>query len=112
VPVPGGADAEHGPAAGQDVQSGHLLDEDARVAVGHAGDQSEQLGPARVARDEPERGVGLEHVVLGRPDHPDLEEVVHHRYPVEPGVVGQADQSGQIRSQALRTAAVGKIGEL
>ena len=35
---PGGADAEVGAAAGQHVERGHRLDEDAGVAVGDAGD--------------------------------------------------------------------------
>ena len=44
--VPGGADAEHGPAAGQHVERGDDLGEQARVPVGDAGDEQLQLDGA------------------------------------------------------------------
>ena len=63
--VPGRADAEGGPPAGEHVEGRHDLGEQAGVAVGHAGHQQLQLDRRGVRREEAERGVALEHRVLG-----------------------------------------------
>ena len=48
--VPARPDAEPGPAAGQHVERGDDLGEDARLPVDHPGDQREQRGPSRCTR--------------------------------------------------------------
>jgi len=110
--VPGRADAQPGPPAGQHVQGGHGLGEDARVPVNGAGHQGQQLGPRGQPGHVPERGVGLEHLSLRRPDRPDLEEVVHYRDEAEPGFVGRAGHGSQVCAQPGRAAGAGEVRNL
>ena len=53
--VPAGADAEPGPAAGQHVERRHRLDQDPRMAIGHAGDQCAERDPLADAGREGQR---------------------------------------------------------
>ena len=94
--VPGGPDAEPGPPAGQHVQGGHGLGQDARRTVDGPGHQREQLHPGGARGEVPQRGVSLEHSPLGRCEHPDLKEVVHHGKEAEPRVVGRAGYGRQV----------------
>ena len=97
--VPGGADAEDRAPARQHVERGHRLGEQAGLTVDDRGDHGEQLDPLGLRRQPAERGVGLEHLVLGRADVADLPEVVHDADPVEaavfrvPGDVGELEAS-------------------
>ena len=59
-----------------------------------------------------ERGVGLEHLALGRPDPADLEEVVHHRDELEAALVGGAGHGGQVRAEPRRAVRRGEVGDL
>jgi hypothetical protein len=95
VGVPGRADAQHGPAAGEHVEGGHRLGQQTRFPVRDAGDQGEQLGPSGVRGEEAEGRVRLQHVVLGWADDPDLPEVVHHADPVEARLVGRRGHVGE-----------------
>jgi hypothetical protein len=103
--VPRGPDPKNGPPSGEHVQGGHRLGENAGVAVGHAGHHGPQLDPLGEAGGIGERGVALRHVQLGRADHGDLEEVVHHPQagqadlvtaPGDPGK-GRGDRAGRAR---------------
>src|SRR3990170_4846307 len=69
---PGGADTEPGAATREDVESGRLFDEDAGVPVGDTGDHGAERGFLRLAGDEAEGCVGLEHVEVCRADGWDL----------------------------------------
>ena len=80
---PGGADAEERPAAGDDVECGHLLGEDRGVPVGHSGDQRAEHGRLGASRERAQQGVGLEHLGVGRAEEGELEEVVHDHDGVE-----------------------------
>ncbi len=79
--VPGRADAEHRPAAGQDVERGDDLREQAGVAVGDAGDEQAEPQPLGLRRDEVQHRVALEHRVEGGLEVLHLEAVVHHGEP-------------------------------
>ena len=59
-----------------------------------------------------ERGVRLQHLPLGRPDRPDLEEVVHHGQELKARVVRGAGHRGQVRAEAGRAVLVGEIRDL
>jgi hypothetical protein len=110
--VPGRPDAEPGPAAGEHVEGGHDLRQDPGMPVHHASHQGDQLGAGRACRQVPERGVGLQHLALGRPDRADLEEVVHHRDEVESRVVRGAGDSGQVRPEPGWSARRGEVRDL
>ena len=97
VLVPGGTDAEPGPAAGQDVERRGGLHPQRRVPVVDAADHQAEAGALRVRGHEAERGPALEHRVVDRPDAPDLEEMVHHPDRIEADVVGVADDLGEGR---------------
>ena len=96
--VPAGAYAEVGAPPGEDVQRGHGLQQDARVAVLHPGHQCPELRPLGDARDEAQGGVALEHRLLRSPDDLDLEEVVHHPDAGEAGLIGGPRDPRQARS--------------
>jgi hypothetical protein len=70
------------------VQGGDGLGQDAGIAAHGAGNQSQQPGSRRGSGQGAQRGVRLEHLVVRWTEHPDLEEVVHHREELEPGVIG------------------------
>ena len=100
--VPGRPDAEPRPAVRQHVEGGDDLGQDARLPVDHAGDHGEQLRARGAGGQVAERGVPLEHLLLGRPHDRDLEEVVHHRDVLEPGVVGGPRHRRQLRPEPFR----------
>ena len=106
VLVPGGPDAEPGPAARQDVERRRGLDPQARVAVVDATDHQAEPRALRVRGHEPERGPALEHRLLDLADAPDLEEMVHDPDRIEADVVGLADDArrGSGRSPRGRPA--------
>jgi von Willebrand factor type A domain len=110
--VPAGTDAQPRPPAGQHVQRGDDLGEQPRLAVVHAGDHRQQRRPRRAGRQVSQRGVPLEHLLLGRPDHRDLEEVVHHRDVLEPRLVRGPRHRGQLPAKRLRPARRGEIRNL
>ena len=109
---PGGADAEPGAAAGEDVEGGDLLRQDARVAIGDAGDHGAEADAGRLAGEVAEGGVGLEHVVFGGADHGDLEVVVHDPDGVEPGGFGGGGDFGELRAEPGGAAGPGEVGDL
>src|SRR3981189_3006482 len=63
--VPGGTDPERGPAAGQHVERGHDLGEQARMPVGHAGDEQAESYGRGVSGQVAKRCVALQHRILG-----------------------------------------------
>ena len=110
--VPGGADAEPGPAAGQDVERRRGLDPQARVAVVDAADHQPEPGPLAVGGHEPERRPALEHRLELRARPADLPEVVHHPDGVEADLVGRPDGAGEGRPDRLRSAGPGERVDL
>jgi len=110
--VPGRADAEPGPPTREDVEGGHRLDEQSRVTVGHAGDERAEADVPCDTCGVGERRVALEHLVLRRADHGDLEEVVHDPEAGHAGVVGVAGDPGKGGADARRGARPGEVGDL
>jgi hypothetical protein len=78
----------------------------------HAGDDGEQFGVFGVSGEESECRVCLEHVVFGRPDATDLEEVVHHRQVTEAGLVGRPGDSREFLSERGRAVRPGEVRNL
>ena len=109
--IPGRADAKPRTAAGQHVERGHDLRQDSRVPVDGAGHEGDQLCPGRAAGQVSQRGVRLEHVVLRRAHHVDLEEVIHHADELEPGIVGGPGDGRQVRAEPGR-ARPGEVRDL
>ena len=82
------------------------------MPVDRPGDQGEELGPRRAGGQVAERGVGLEHLALGRPDPADLEEVVHHGDELEAALVGGAGHRGQVGAEPRRAVRRGEVRDL
>jgi hypothetical protein len=102
--VVAGPDAEHRAAAGQDVEGGHHLGQQARRTVGGGGGEGQQPHPPGVRGDVGERRVSLEVVLERATDdrmHPD---VVGDRDEVESGLVCCAHDLGQEAAQPRGTA--------
>ena len=110
--VPAGAEPDHAAAAGQYVERGHRLREQARMPVVHASDDGEQFGAFAVSGQESERRVCLEHVVLCWPDTADLEEVIHHRQVAEAGCVGRPGDCCELRPERGRAVRPGEVRNL
>ena len=102
--VPPRTDAEHPAAPGQHVQCRDDLRDDTRVPVDGARDDRHEPRTGRVGGEVAEGGVGLEHVLLGRTDRLDLEEVIHHADEVEPALVGGARDLRKRRTDLFRAA--------
>ena len=112
VLVPGGADAEPGAAARQDVERGRRLDPQPRVAVVDAADHQPETRPFGLGGHEPERRPALEHRVLDRTDAPDLEEVVHDPERIEADLVGLAHDVAEGRADGRGPARPGERCDL
>jgi drug/metabolite transporter (DMT)-like permease len=87
--VPGRADAEHRPAAGQHVEGGDDLGEQTRVPVGDPADKQAEPQPLGLGGDEVQHRVALEHRVARGREVLHLEVVVHRGEPAEPGLLGR-----------------------
>jgi hypothetical protein len=61
---------------------------------------------------EAQRGVSLQHLVLGGTDRSDLEEMVHQHDVLEASVVCGAGHGGQRRAELFRVAGPGEIRNL
>jgi hypothetical protein len=72
------------------------------MPVGDAGHERAELDLAGDRRHVGERRVALVHVEVGRSDHRQLEEVVHHPQGREPGVLRCACDIRQDLSLILR----------
>ena len=109
--VPGRPDAEPGAAAGEHVERGHGLCQDARVAIDRAGHHGAQLhargDPSHVA----EGAVALEHVVVFGAVHADLPEVIHHPDGLEAGLVGRGGDRFDGVAELDRPARPGEVRE-
>ena len=95
---PAGADTEDGPPLTDHVQRGDRLGQQGGVAVGVAGDQGAQLHVLRGGGQGAQRGIGLEHRLVGRAESGKLIEVVHHEDRVETcrlGLLCLGDDSGE-----------------
>ena len=110
--VPGRADAEPGPAAGEDVERRDALGQQAGLPVDHRGHPGEQLDPRRAGGQVAESGVGLEHLVLGRPDDADLPDMVHDAQLGEARLLRRDRDRGQVSAEPLRAAGPGEIRQV
>jgi hypothetical protein len=110
--VPGCADAELGPAARHHVKGGDDLRQQPGVTVGDTGDQQPQADALGAPGQEAEGGVALEHrlATIGELLH--LEVVVHQRERRAPGILGLTRRTRKDRSDGLRTAGKGEVGEV
>src|SRR5205085_1736401 len=75
--VPGRADTEKRATAGQHVERRRDLRQQSGMPVGHAGDDEPEVDALRLAGEEAQRGVALEHRVARRLEMLHLEPVVH-----------------------------------
>src|SRR3990172_5348219 len=102
--VPGSADAEVRAAAGQYVEGGGGLDQDARMAVDDAGHQNAQTDALCHRSQKAEGGIGLQHRAVDGSDPVDLEEVIHDPQAGETGVLGGSGNVGQAWANRGRAA--------
>jgi len=109
VGVPGRADAEDRAPARQHVERGHRLREQAGLPVDDRGDHRQQLDPVGLGGQPAERGVGLEHLVLGRPDVADLPDVVHDADPVDAGAFGCLGDVSELEAELRGPAFPGEV---
>ena len=100
--VPGGPDAEDGPAARQHVQRRDLLGEHRRIAVRDAGHERAQADRRGLAGQRGEDRPALEHRLGGRAHARDLVEVVHHGDELEAGRLGGLGLLDDAVEEALR----------
>ena len=82
------------------------------LPVGVAGDEGGELDALGRGGQRAERGVGLEHRLVGRPDAGQLVEVVHHQHGVETGGLGLAGLRDHRREQLGDRAAVAEVRDL
>ena len=97
------ADVQHTAPAGEDVQRGDGLREQAGFAVDDPGDKGQQFRGAGMRGDEVERRVRLEHLVLGRSVIGSLPEAVHHADPLEAGCVRGRRNVGENGTEPWRS---------
>jgi hypothetical protein len=100
--VPGRADTERRAAAGEHVERGDDLGQQAGVAIGHTGDERAELHRGGARGEEAQRRVRLQHRVLGAAVVLHLEVVVHYRKPGNARVLTRLGDRGQLRPDALR----------
>jgi hypothetical protein len=74
------------------------------MAIGHTSHQKAQPQALGATRDEAERGVALEHRILGRRHPVHLEEVVHEGHGADAHRLGPLGEVGDARTDAGRTA--------
>ncbi|MQA81797.1 MAG: MFS transporter [Streptosporangiales bacterium] len=107
--VPARADAEPRTTAGEDVERRHGLQQDAGMAVVDAGHERAELQPLGARRGPGQGRVGLEHRLLGRTEHRDLEEVVHGPQAVDAGVLSAGDDALHQRGDARGAVTGGEL---
>ena len=110
--VPGGADAQERPAAGQHVERGDGLREQAGVPVGDAGDEQAELHPLGLRRDEVQHRVALEHRVERGLEVLHLEPVVHRGEPDDARLVGGDRRVTDRRAQGGPAVGVREVHEV
>src|SRR6476619_1178781 len=106
--VPAGTNAEIGAAAREDIEGRHGFDENTRVAVDYAGNESAETDSPSYARQKIERAVAFEHRLIGFADHLDLKKMIHHPQTGKTGFLGRLADAHQRWSNLLRTAGPGK----
>ena len=111
--VPGGAEAEDRPPAGDGVERRDLLGQQRRIAVRDARDERPEPDARRLAGEGGEHRPALEHRLVGPADAVDLVEVVHDRDEVEAGRLGRLGLLDDAVEQPLRRGVgVGVGGEV
>src|SRR6185503_7654535 len=103
---------EPGPPARQDVERRRRLHPQPREPVVDAADHETEPGALRLRRQESERGPAFEHRLLGRPDAPDLEEMVHDPDRIEADVVRLPSDPAEGRADGFGAAGPGERGDL
>jgi len=107
--VPGGADAQEGPATAEHVEGGDDLGEQPGVPVGDAGDEQAEVEVAGLSGQEAERGVALEHRLGWAAERLHLEPVVHHRQRAHAALVGGAGHVGERGPELLGTSGPAEV---
>src|SRR5437762_3419346 len=110
--VPCGADAQPGAAAGEDVESGDRLGENARLMVDDARHHGAEFRSLGHRRNVAERAVAFEHLVVFRAVHADLPEVVHHPDGIETGLVRRPRNVGERAAEVGRPRRPGEISDI
>ena len=110
--IPGGADAEHGPAAGQHVQGRDDLGEQPRSPVGDTGDEQAERDPAGLPGEVAQTGVALRHGLGRGAELLHLEPVIHHAEPGAANVIRGPGGRGERRGQVRGAAGQGEVGEV
>jgi hypothetical protein len=104
------AQPEPGPSTGEHVEGGDRLDQQGRRPEGHPGDHGAEPDTLGLSGQEPQRGVGLQHLGLaGRGRRVGLEQVVDDPDGVDPGLVGVPDQAGELGSEPSRATGPGVV---
>ena len=111
--VPGGAEAEDRPPAGDGVERRDLLGQQRRIAVRDARDERAQPHARGLAGEGGEHRPALEHRLVRPADAVDLVEVVHDRDDIEAGRLGGLGLLDDAVEQLLRRGVgVGVGGEV
>ena len=110
--VPGGADAEVGASAAQNVQRRCGLGPQAGLAVVDAAHHQPQRRLLRMGRHVAQGSPAFEHRLLGLPDAADLVEVVHHPQRGEAGRVGCLGDASESRADGRIAARPCERGNL
>ena len=106
--VVAGAEPEPGPPTREHVQGGDRLDQQGRGPEGDPGDHGAEPDPLGLGGQEPQGGVGLQHLgVAGCGGRVGLEQMVGHPDGVDPGLLGGAGQPRQRRAEPARAARPG-----
>ena len=106
------ADAEHHPAAGQDVEGRDHLGEQAGWPVRGGGRQREEPDTLGVRGDEPERRVGLDLALEVATQVVALPDVVGDVDRVEAGRLGGLDDGLEVRPERRSATAPRRLGDV
>lgn len=98
---PTGSNAEDRSTGANHVERGDDLCQQGRAAVGIAGHQRAQLQPLGRRGQRTKGRVGLQHRLVGRPQHGQLVEVVHHKQGVVTSRFGLTRLSDDGREKLL-----------
>jgi hypothetical protein len=110
--VVAGTEPEPGPSAGQHVERRHRLYQDARRAEGHRRDHRPEPDLPCMSGEEPERGVGLEHLRVGLAVGLGLQQVVGQPDRVQSRGVGGPGDAQELGGQAAGACGPRVVGDV
>ena len=110
--IPAGANAQIGASTREDIQRRDRLDQQAWIPIGHARDHGSQLDPIGSCGGKGQRTVAFQHLVRGRTDAGNLEEVVHDPQTEQTGsLCSLGNQAKRLTERSLMIGP-GKAGDL